>query len=44
MILVPVVALTILVTSMMGGPVQALDAAERMFFDAWDSVVVWMSY
>jgi hypothetical protein len=44
MILVPVIALAILVTVVMGGPAQALAVTERMFFDVWDTVVVWLHY
>ena len=44
MILLPVVALTLLVTVVMGGPAEALSAADRMLYDAWAAAAVWFRH
>ena len=40
MVLLPFFGLAVLVTVYLGGPEQALDAAERLAYDTWDRVAL----
>lgn len=44
MILLPLVAVTLLITIVMGGPEEALSVADRMLYDAWNAVSLWWRY
>jgi hypothetical protein len=40
MIMLPLCGLVVLVTVYLGGPEQALEAAERLAYDTWDRVAL----
>ena len=42
MVLIPVGALTFLITVVMGGPLETLALVERLLYDMFDAALMWL--
>jgi hypothetical protein len=40
LMVIPLIGLVFVVTVWFGGPMQAMNSAERMLYDAWDAIFI----